>query len=271
MIKARAHKETQQATAPGHDDYVEKEPNQSNLVPVGFLLFVMACMAFLKSCLPFSSSPPKEAAAEQKPQNSEPEQAALAVPPSETSKDVDAVPAEPVPTGSDDDVTTSSIETARKHGSNVIPIGPRFTLAPDELDNLLTRDSALDFRDSTRPPHTSVSDGSVGDLARPVNDNHRPGTSPNVEGGPSGGGGSGGGGGGGGGGDKPRGSDGDPPKPPVTSPPGGSDPPGGPGTPRGPDPIRNRAPRLDGAVHLRDLIGCQCVFHPDSGAAERRE
>ena len=62
MIKARAHREQQTASAPGHADYVEKEPKRSIRVPVGFLLFVMGCMAFIKSCIPFSSGQQKEGA-----------------------------------------------------------------------------------------------------------------------------------------------------------------------------------------------------------------
>ena len=55
MIKARAHRETKAASAPGYDDYVEKEPKSGNRVAIGFLLFVMGCVAFIKSCIPFSA------------------------------------------------------------------------------------------------------------------------------------------------------------------------------------------------------------------------
>ena len=59
MIKAKAHRETK-ASAPGYDDYVEKEPKSGNRGAIGFLLFVMGCVAFIKSCIPFSASQPAE-------------------------------------------------------------------------------------------------------------------------------------------------------------------------------------------------------------------
>ena len=55
MIKARAHRETKAASAPGYDDYVEKEPKGGNRFAIGFLLFIMGCVAFIKSCIPFSA------------------------------------------------------------------------------------------------------------------------------------------------------------------------------------------------------------------------
>lgn len=114
MIKARAHKETQQTSAPGHADYVEKEPDRSNKVAVGFLLFVMACMAFLRNCIPMSSSEPKERHADNKLQNSDDDQL-NPDPPPEHSRDL--------ADGSDDEPTAST-ETEKKHTSNVVPLGP---------------------------------------------------------------------------------------------------------------------------------------------------
>jgi hypothetical protein len=184
MIKAKAHRESQQASAPGHADYVDREPNRSNVVPVGFLLFVMACMAYLRSCIPFSSGLPKESATDHKLQNGDTEQYA-AGPPVETD----------LAAGADaDEEPTGSTESEKHHTSNVVPFGPRFTLPADELDNLLNQDSPLDFRDLKRPPFTTVSSGPIGDPVHPVNDNH-PSTNHTGE--------AGGGGGGGGGGEPP--------------------------------------------------------------------
>ena len=59
MIKAKAHRETK-ASAPGYDDYVEREPKSGNRGAIGFLLFVMGCVAFIKSCIPFSAGQPAE-------------------------------------------------------------------------------------------------------------------------------------------------------------------------------------------------------------------
>src|SRR5215213_1934551 len=128
MIKARAHKKTEQASAPGHEDYAEKAPSKGHLVPVGFLLFVTACSAFIKSCVPFSSGAPKDASAEHKPHDPESEEAVLADP---SLKDAEAL-AEI----SDEESATESVDP-KKHTSNVIPIAKRFTLPADELDNLL--------------------------------------------------------------------------------------------------------------------------------------
>src|SRR5215213_2375929 len=108
MIKARAHKKTEQASAPGHEDYAEKAPSQSHLVPVGFLLFVTACSAFIKSCVPFSSGAAKDSATDHKPHNPEPEEATFAD--TDTLKDADALVSE-------------DESSANKHTSNVIPIG----------------------------------------------------------------------------------------------------------------------------------------------------
>ena len=54
MIKARAHREKPKASAPGYQDYVEKQPSRDHNVALGFLLFLTACAAFIRSFIPFS-------------------------------------------------------------------------------------------------------------------------------------------------------------------------------------------------------------------------
>lgn len=241
MIKARAHRQTQKVSAPGYDDYVEKEPKGGNRIAIGFLLFVMGCMAFIKSCIPFSAGQPVE---KEKPTDHAPKQddAAADAPPPEAAPAAVAAPTEEEPTGSTD--------PAKVYTSNVVPMTPlpRFKFVPDEVEDLLMTEPPLDFRDLARPPFTTISAGSPAEFARPGNDNRSAGGS---SGGSGGGGGEGGGGGGGGGGiSDPRPTDPTGPKPPGS----------GPGDPT--DPQRNRAPRADGVVHLRDMIGCQIYFIP---------
>jgi Ca2+-binding RTX toxin-like protein len=230
MIKARAHRDTKTASSSGYDDYVEKEPKSGNRVAFGFLLFIMGCVAFIKSCVPFSvgQTAEKQAPADHAAKEDEP---AADAPPPET--DQAAVASEEEPDG--------STGSDKKYTSNVIPLTAlsRFKMAADEVDSLLMTEPPLDFRDLTRSPFTTIS--TSGEFIRPVNDNRSEG---NHSGGQVGG-----GGGGGGGGSDPRPTDPNTgPKPPVNPP--------------GPDPHRNRAPRVESVVQLRDLIGCQLYFIP---------
>src|SRR6478735_4477133 len=137
MIKARAHRATQKVSAPGYDDYVEKEPKGGNRFAIGFLLFIMGCVAFIKSCIPFSAG---QAAEKEKPTE-------------HASKEDDAA-ASPDPTvaaAAPEEEPTES--TDKKYTSNVVALTPlsRFKFAPDDVDDLLMTEPPLDFRDLKRP------------------------------------------------------------------------------------------------------------------------
>src|ERR1700754_5301745 len=130
MIKARAHREQQTASAPTHADYVEKEPKRSIWRPVGFLLFVMGCVAFIKSCIPFSSGHQKEEDADHAPKQDD---TAAAPVPETTAKD-------PAVADVTDDEPTGTAEH-KKHSSNVVPID-RIRVPADELDGPVTPELA---------------------------------------------------------------------------------------------------------------------------------
>ena len=99
MIKARAHRETQTASAPGYDDYVEKEPKSGNRVAIGFLLFVMGCVAFIKSCIPFSAGQPAEKEKPTDRASKEDDAAASPDAPAPETDQAAAAPPEEEPTG----------------------------------------------------------------------------------------------------------------------------------------------------------------------------
>src|SRR4029079_161284 len=101
MIKARAHRATQKVSAPGYDDYVEKEPKGGNRFAIGFLLFIMGCVAFIKSCIPFSAG---QTAEKEKPRDYASKDDDAAAPPDAPPPDQAAAAAAPEeePTGSTD-------------------------------------------------------------------------------------------------------------------------------------------------------------------------
>src|SRR6185436_17835049 len=162
MIKARAHRETKAASAPGYDDYVEKEPKSGNRVAIGFLLFIMGCVAFIKSCIPFSAG---QTAEKEKPADHPAKEDDAAASPDAPPPDQAATAAAP------EEEQTGSTEPNKKYTSNVIPLTPlsRFKLMPDEVDDLLMTEPPLDCRDLKRPPFTTIS--APEEFVRPVNDN----------------------------------------------------------------------------------------------------
>jgi Ca2+-binding RTX toxin-like protein len=132
----------------------------------------------------------------------------------------------------EEDVATASAGNT-KSSDNVVPIR-----IVQESGDLVTSGSlpiglAL-------PPSLRVATGPIGDAVKGGNDNRPP--APSNSGGGGGGAPGGGGGapGGGGGGGDPRNPD-----PPLTT---------------TPDPVRNRAPRTSGPVHLQDIAGCQVLM-----------
>jgi Ca2+-binding RTX toxin-like protein len=147
----------------------------------------------------------------------------------QTAKHDDADQSDPrvddeIGAAAEEDVATKSAGNA-KSSDNVVPIG-----LVQESGDVLTIGSP-----SIEPAplfSLGAATGPIGDAFRTGNDNRPP--APSNSGG--GGGGSGGGGGGGGGG---RSDDRQP-------------------TPH--NPVRNRAPRTSGPVHLQDLAGCQVLM-----------
>ncbi|KRR18480.1 calcium-binding protein [Bradyrhizobium retamae] len=127
----------------------------------------------------------------------------------------------------EEDVATNSAERSARSSGKVDPI----RIVYDKDDNLAVGSPAIE----PAPPFSlRVATGPIGDAVRASNDNRSSA--------PSGSGESGSGGGGGGGGHDrpptPRNPD-----PPVIT-----------------DPVRNRAPRTSGPVHLQDLVGCQVLM-----------
>jgi Ca2+-binding RTX toxin-like protein len=134
----------------------------------------------------------------------------------------------------DGDTTTGTTDRATKSSDNVVPI--RIVL-PQEIGDFLASDSPpIDFKALTSP---RVDAHPIGDPVRAGNDNRPPAESNSAAAG------SGGGGGGGGGGDDKQHE-----RPPNAPRPGGPD----------ADPARNRAPRITGPVHLRDVVGCEALM-----------
>ena len=134
----------------------------------------------------------------------------------------------------EEDVVTDSARRNTKSSDNVVPI----RIARDNDDDQTHGSSVIE----PAPPFSlRVATGPIGDAVRTGNDNHL--TAPSNSGGGGEEAAAGRRGVGGGGDDRPstpRNSD-----PPITTP---------------PDPIRNRAPRTSGPVHLQDLVGCQVLM-----------
>jgi len=127
---------------------------------------------------------------------------------------------------------TKAAERSTGSSDKVVPI----RISYDKDENPTYGSSAIE----PAPPFSlRVASGPIGDPIRTSNDNRSFAQSGSGESGSGGG----GGGGGGGGHDRP---------PPLRIP--------DPSVVASPDPIRNRAPRTNGPVHLQDLVGCQVFF-----------
>jgi Ca2+-binding RTX toxin-like protein len=139
---------------------------------------------------------------------------------------------EEIGAAAEEDVATESTGRAARSSDNVVPI--RF--AHDNDDTPTYGSSAIE---PAPPVSLRAAIGPIGDAVR-SGDNRPAAPSNSGEGGAAGG---GGGGGGGGGNDRP----------PIQRDPD-------PIVIRPPDPVRNRAPRTTGPVHLQDLVGCQVLM-----------
>ena len=220
MITVQALKPKALPSQSRKEDYVEKEPEKKGILPIAFLLFLTAFATYLKTFLPTTVE------AHEDRQNDRDDGA---------HEESDA-PAAETSAADEEDTTTDTTERTAKSSDNVVPI--RIVL-PQEVSEFLANDSpALDFNGLERPVQVRVDTGPLGDPIRATNDN-RP-QSASVDGAGA----SGGGGGGGGGNDKPRG-----PNPFDPTPDPDLD----------IDPHRNRAPRISGPVHLRNVIGCEAL------------
>ncbi|MHB0767826.1 calcium-binding protein [Bradyrhizobium sp. 5.13L] len=222
MITVQALKPKAPPSQSRKEDYVEKEPEKKGILPIAFLLLLTACATYLKTFLPTTVE------AHEDRQNDRDDGA---------DEESDA-PATEASAADEEDATTDTTERTAKSSDNVVPI--RIVL-PQEISEFLANDSpALDFNGLERPGQVRVDSGPLGDSIRATNDNRPQSTSADGAGASGGG----GGGGGGGGDDKPRG-----PSPLNPRPDPDLD----------IDPHRNRAPRISGPVHLRNVIGCEAL------------
>lgn len=244
MIKIKKFRDEPGNTPPRKEDYVVDDKKVGSFIPAAFLLFLVACTAYLRSFLPITSDSADEANAKSA---AYPSQTDTVVP---ESVNVDP---DPETTGSTDRNVISS--------DNVIPITARFVLAPDQINNLLTRDSPLDFSDLKPAALSSASTGPIGEPIRASNDNRSGGTGEAGNKIPLGG---------GGGGSAQKTVDDnvlrplDPAALVASPPPAGEDNPSvdtpvNPPVGIDPEP-RNRAPRVNGSLHLQDLVGCHAYL-----------
>jgi Ca2+-binding RTX toxin-like protein len=242
MIKIKKFKDEPTNAPPRKEDYLVDDKKAGGIVPAAFLLFLVGCAAYLKSFLPVTRDGADAASA--KPAAT-PEQGVAAV-----AENSDVGP-DPEPTGSTDRNARSS--------DNVIPITASFVLAPEQINNLLTRDSPLNFSDLKPAALSNVNAGPTSEPIRASNDNRLGGGGENP-GKLS----SGGGGGSGGDSQKTVGDSNlrplDPAPPVSTLPPADqNNPPANPPASVEPEP-RNRAPRVNGSVQLQDLVGCHAYL-----------
>lgn len=179
MIKAKATRESAQASHQTRENYVHPEKPGGGFLPVAFLMALTGFAVYVKSFMPVRV----EAAPERptpKPTDDEP----VAVDPEQ--QELKAEEAE-------SDRTGSIADRAKGSGSppdNVVPIPARFTLSPEVIDEFLANDSpAIDFNALQRGPGSSAGSG-IGGPGHPSNDNQ---SKANAAGGSSGGGGGGGG------------------------------------------------------------------------------
>ncbi|MEO6945729.1 MAG: cadherin-like domain-containing protein [Nitrobacter sp.] len=226
MIKVKKFKDEPGNAPPQKDDYIVDEKKAGSILPAAFLVFLVGCAAYLKSFLPISRDSTDEANAKGAVN---PDRANAAV-----AENMDADP---------DPETTGSTDQNAKSSDNVIPITARFVLAPDQINNLLTRDSPLDFSDLKLAPLSSVDAGPISEPIHASNDNRSAG------GGETSGKASGGGGGGGGRGAQAGNETIASPVNQGNQPPVSAEP-----------ELRNRAPRVSGSLYLQDLVGCHAYL-----------
>jgi Ca2+-binding RTX toxin-like protein len=224
MITAKGLKPASQSqqSQPRREDYVESDQQQRRIVPLAFMLFLVGCAAYLKSFLP------TQIEAREAPQASKHDGEDQSDPLSgdvvnASTEEADEAKEEP---------TTKSGERHTGSSEKVVPI--RIAYDNGGEGDLTSGSPAIE---PAAPFRVRVALGPTGDAIRAGNENRSsaPSSSPEI--------GSSGGGGGGGGLDKPA-APRNPDIPIVTT----------------PDPIRNRAPRTSGPVHLQDLVGCQVLM-----------
>lgn len=230
MIKVKGFNESRQETKPSREDYVLDEKEKGRIVPLALLLFLTGFVVYLKSF--FSSSP--EAAPGQHAARRQEDDGSQGGPPEDAN---DFGP------DSEDDVT-GSIGRDKGSSDNVFPIPSMFNVSPQAIGNFMASDSPpIDFTGPRHGPFPRIETGFLSDQSPASNDNQTAGR-------PSSGSGSGGAVGGGGDSSDGGGGSSSGPGTPPTNPPDGSD----------PDPPRNRAPRVSGAVYLKDVVGCHAYL-----------
>jgi Ca2+-binding RTX toxin-like protein len=221
MITVKAFRPTSERSQPTREDYVETERDNRRFAPFAFLLFLTGCAAYLKSFLPV------------KIEAREVQQAST----HDDAGEGDAPRDDEIGAVTEEDIVGDTASRTARSSDNVIPI--RIFQESGDLSA-----SGSPPIEPAPPGLIRVAAGPIGEPVRPGNDSRMPTTS-NSDGGSGGGGGGGGGGGNnGGGGVDPQ------PKPRSPDPPDGLT----------PDPVRNRAPRTNGPVHLQDVVGCQIMM-----------
>ncbi len=182
MIKAKATRETPQASRETRENFLHQEKPNAGFIPVAFLMALSGFALYVKSFLParLEAAPERPTAkqAENEPVAAGPEEQELTA---EAESDV---------TGSIEGKTKGS--GSAQPSDNIVPIPARFVLSSEAIDDFLANDSpAIDFSALQRGAISSAGQGIV-EQGRPSNDNQ---SKANAGGGASGGGGGGGGGG----------------------------------------------------------------------------
>jgi Ca2+-binding RTX toxin-like protein len=231
MITVKALKGMAESPRPTREDYVLREQDKPSYIPYAVLVALTGFAVFLKSFLPTKL----EVASKRSKQEEAGEQASVVADSGGPAADSSAPDAK-------------ERDDAKDSSDNIVPLAPRKSLALEAVSNFLASDSpSIDFSRG----------GPIGlsDQGRASNDNQAAGP-PRLASRPDGEAASRSGGGGGGGG----GSGDDSGLPPIDPRRDGGLPPIDPTLAalarEGHELSRNRAPKINGAVRLQDLVGC---------------